>query len=57
MGGRRPKGKRGFFLSPKEDLVLVVDDEEPVRDIVSKLVKHIGYPVIEAANGEEALDP
>jgi len=43
-------------LSPKEDLVLVVDDEEPVRDIVSKLVKHIGYPVIEAANGKEALD-
>ena len=43
-------------MSAKEDLVLVVDDEEPVRDIVAKLVKHIGYPVIEAANGKEALD-
>ena len=43
-------------MSAREDLVLVVDDEEPVRDIVAKLVKHIGYPVIEAANGKEALD-
>jgi len=43
-------------LSAKEDLILVVDDEEPVRDIVSKLVRHIGYPVLTAANGKEALD-
>jgi signal transduction histidine kinase len=43
-------------LSAKEDLILVVDDEEPVRDVVSKLVKHIGYPVLMAANGKHALD-
>ena len=38
-------------MSLKEDLVLVVDDEEPVRNIVSQLVRHIGYPVLTAANG------
>ena len=43
-------------MSAKEDLILVVDDEEPVRDVVSKLVKHIGYPVLMAANGKQALD-
>ncbi|HSB05091.1 MAG TPA: hybrid sensor histidine kinase/response regulator [Thermodesulfobacteriota bacterium] len=42
-------------MSLKKDLILVVDDEEPVRDIVSKLVSHIGYPVRMASNGKEAL--
>jgi signal transduction histidine kinase len=43
-------------LSAKEDLILVVDDEESVRDIVSRLVSHIGYSVRMASNGKEALD-
>ena len=43
-------------MNAKEDLILVVDDEDPVREIVSKLVRHIGYPVLMAANGKEALD-
>ncbi len=43
-------------MAKKEDLVLVVDDEEPVRDIVSKLVRQIGYPAAVAENGKEALD-
>jgi signal transduction histidine kinase len=43
-------------LSAKEDLVLVVDDETMVLDVVSRLVRHIGYPVLTATNGKEALD-
>ena len=35
--------------------VLVVDDEEHVRKIVSLVLKQAGYEVIEAADGEEAI--
>ena len=43
-------------MSQKEDLVLVVDDEEPVRNVVSQLVGHVGYPVLTASNGKNALE-
>lgn len=36
--------------------VLVVDDEESVRDMVMAMIKPDGYDVIEAANGTEACD-
>lgn len=36
--------------------VLVVDDEESVRDMVVKMIEPVGYEVIEAGNGAEALD-
>ncbi|MBI3450627.1 MAG: PAS domain S-box protein [Acidobacteria bacterium] len=37
-------------------LVLVVDDEEPVRSVATAYLKHLGYEVLTAANGEEAVD-
>ena len=36
--------------------VLLVDDEETVRDICSELLKDLGFSVITACNGREALD-
>ncbi len=36
--------------------VLVVDDEETVRDLLQRLMKEAGYDVVTAANGQEALD-
>ena len=42
-------------MGQKEDLILIVDDEEPVRNVVSQLVRHIGYPVLTASNGRDAL--
>jgi PAS domain S-box-containing protein len=36
--------------------VLVVDDNAPVRRIAAQLVTDLGYQVIEAASGAEALD-
>ncbi|MCK4950267.1 MAG: response regulator [Gammaproteobacteria bacterium] len=36
--------------------VLVVDDEESVRDMVTKMIEPAGYDVIEAGNGAEACD-
>ena len=36
--------------------VLVVDDEESVREMVVKMIEPVGYNVIEAGNGAEARD-
>ena len=37
------------------ELVLVVDDEALVRDTMSRLLQHLGYRVLEARNGTEAI--
>jgi two-component system, NtrC family, nitrogen regulation response regulator NtrX len=36
--------------------VLVVDDEEPIRMSVSEILRTAGYSVVEAADGQAALD-
>ena len=35
--------------------ILIVDDEDDIREIVSEALKHFGYNVLTAASGEEAL--
>ena len=37
-------------------MVLVVDDEEPVRDICTAIVEHFGFQAIGVADGIEALN-
>jgi len=39
-----------------EGTILVVDDEAPVRSIAVNMLKYLGYNVIEAGDGQEALD-
>jgi len=36
--------------------ILVVDDEEVIRQILSRMLEEMGYTVFVAANGQEALD-
>lgn len=36
-------------------VILVIDDEEPIRDTVREALKAYGYTVAEAANGREGL--
>ncbi len=36
-------------------MILIVDDEEPVRTFVRHLAERAGYEVMEAAGGEQAL--
>jgi CheY-like chemotaxis protein len=36
--------------------ILVVDDEEPLRDLYSRVITYLGYTVETAENGEEALE-
>jgi two-component system, cell cycle sensor histidine kinase and response regulator CckA len=38
------------------ETILVVDDEEYIRDLGSRFLKKAGYEVITASNGKEALD-
>ncbi len=39
----------------KTHRILVVDDEEDVRDIIAETLEDFGYAVLTAASGEEAL--
>lgn len=38
------------------ETILVVDDEESVRDVVRRILSRAGYTVMTASNGEQALD-
>lgn len=42
--------------APMEGTILVVDDEEVVRDVVSKLVRSLGFEVLTASDGIQALE-
>ena len=35
--------------------ILVVDDEENIREIISEFLQTLGYNVVEASNGEDAI--
>lgn len=43
-------------MTPPVDPVLVVDDTEHNRDLLSRRLQRAGYPVAVAASGQEALD-
>lgn len=40
----------------QEGLIMVVDDEASVRSIAVNMLKYLGYKVIEASSGEQALE-
>ena len=42
--------------SPGSERILLVEDDESVRELASEILKMNGYEVIEAGNGVEALD-
>ncbi len=42
-------------MAREEIRVLVVDDEETVRNLLQRILKEVGYDVATAANGQEAL--
>jgi two-component system cell cycle sensor histidine kinase/response regulator CckA len=54
VAGQVPTG--GLRLAPKgTETLLLVEDEDQVRQIVKAILEQQGYDVLEAANGEEAL--
>ena len=44
------------LLDGRGETILMVDDEELVRDLGERTLKRAGYKVITAANGKEALE-
>ena len=50
--------KSGFFMSESacNGRVLVVDDEPDIRKVVRMTLQKAGYEVIEAENGEKAIE-
>ena len=44
------------FMPGGEELILVVDDEDDVRETVIALLHELGYKTLEAANGPSALE-
>ena len=50
VDGPAASGRRG-----SGELVLVVDDEELLRDVLRRILEASGYQVVEAASGAEAL--
>jgi len=43
-------------LTEQQRRILVVDDEQTVRDFLQRVLETAGYTVITASNGQEALD-
>ena len=48
-------GREGAMLPRGTETVLIVEDEDAVRDTVASILRGRGYDVFQASNGQEAL--
>jgi two-component system alkaline phosphatase synthesis response regulator PhoP len=55
MNDKLPKGDHGDMLEAAKRKILVVDDEEDVRDFLQAVLEDAGFEVETAADGEDAL--
>ena len=52
---RAPGGPAGYAIEPQQRRVLIVDDEETVREVVGQYLELEGYLIVQATTGLEAL--
>jgi len=55
MGEEEKKPRAEQALPPMKETILVVEDNQEVRELVVQILKKQGYVVLEAPNGQEAL--
>jgi len=51
-----PMSSAAETLRPSQGTVLIVEDEDPLRQAVAKMLRKKGFEVLEAANGSTAID-
>lgn len=49
-------GDNEILTDPKEKLILIVDDDDSVRELMEFIVKKEGFRVEKASDGEQALE-
>jgi PAS domain S-box-containing protein len=56
VGTQAEGGAEETALRGGNETILVVDDEAPVRDVATEILRYFGYEVLAADSGEAALD-
>jgi PAS domain S-box-containing protein len=51
-----PADAPALDLAPHTETILVVEDEQTVRDLTVKMLRKLGHTVLDAANGAEAIE-
>jgi len=54
--GERAAAEAELPVLPGKEIVLLVEDEQPVRTATARILRKLGYAVLEAASGPEALE-
>jgi signal transduction histidine kinase len=55
VAAARPNQGEERALARGDELILLVEDETAVRELAARSLRQLGYTILEAANGEEAL--
>ena len=53
---RKPRGSRPKTRPRGNETILLVDDEEALRNMAAQILQGMGYTVLTAQSGEEALE-